>query len=196
MDSLDAIPSIQGGVLIGAVQVVGAPYVSQGRAYFAAQAALPMLSVDANCLAFAEIQPGDTAFVLVPFHYGAPIIGTAAAGFPASLDCSVDEVVTVPEAVNLITRVAQYNGVIAQEAADRNWLFVDPNPLLAALAADTTAIRPFPAFPPYPASVTAPFGTALSLDGVHPSSSTHYLVAQALIAAINAHYGTAIPPLP
>ncbi len=196
MDDLDAIGTIQGGVLIGAVQVTGAPYVTQARVYYALQAAIPTLTVNPNCLDFAEIQPGDTAFVLVPFHYGAPLIQQAAGGTPTTLDCSVPEVITVAEATNLIVTVAQYNAAIAQEAADRNWVFVDPNPLLAALAADTTAIRVFPAFPPYPASVTAPFGTALSRDGIHPSSTTHYLVAQSLITAINARYSTAIPQLP
>ncbi|HUL01911.1 MAG TPA: hypothetical protein VLV16_01635, partial [Gemmatimonadales bacterium] len=58
------------------------------------------------------------------------------------------------------------------------------------------AIRPFPAFPPDPNYVTAPFGTALSRDGVHPSTSTQKLIAQGLQQAINAKYGSAIPAIP
>jgi hypothetical protein len=41
-------------------------------------------------------------------------------------------------------------------------------------------------------SQNTPFGTALSRDGIHPSTSTHRLVANALIQAINAKYGTDI----
>ncbi len=197
MDSLDSFGSIQGGVLIGVVQVTGAPYVSRGGAYFLAGTAIPTLTVDVNCLAF-QVIPGtsDTAFVMVPFHYGAPLIAQAGAGIPTTLDCSVPQVISDQEALNMIATVAQYNAAIAQEAADRDWVFVDPNPLLVQLAADPSAIRPFPAFPPDPAFLTAPFGTAISRDGIHANAVTHRLVADALIAAINAKYGTTIASIP
>ena len=57
-----------------------------------------------------------------------------------------------------------------------------------------TAVRPFPAIP-QPCSAN-PFGTAFSCDGVHPSASTHRLIAQKLRLAINAAYTTSIPPIP
>ena len=41
----------------------------------------------------------------------------------------------------MIATVAQYNATIAQEAADRDWVFLDPNPLLVQLAADPSAVR-------------------------------------------------------
>ncbi len=197
MDSLDSFGSIQGGVLIGVVQVTGAPWVSRGGAYFLAGTAIPTLTVDVNCLAF-QVIPGtsDTAFVMVPFQYGAPLVGQAAAGVPTTLDCSVPQVISEQEALNMIATVAQYNAAIAQEAADRDWVFVDPNPLLVQLAADPSAIRPFPAFPPDPAFLTAPFGTAVSRDGIHANAVSHRLVADALIAAINAKYSTSIASVP
>jgi hypothetical protein len=195
MDSIDSFGSVQGGALLGVVQVTGAPYVSQGRAYFAAQAAIPTMTVLPNCLAFQALTATDTAFVEVPFHYGAPIVGKAAAGIPDTLDCSNYHVISVPEAVNMISTVAQYNATIQAAATARNWLFVDPNPLLQTLAQAGT-IRPFPAFPPDPNSTTAPFGTAFSRDGVHPSTSTQKLVAQSLQQAINAFYHSAIPAIP
>ena len=68
--------------------------------------------------------------------------------------------------------------------------------LRQALAQDTSAIRPFPAFPPHPSATTAPFGTALSRDGIHPSTSTQRLIAQTLQTAINAFYQSAIPVVP
>ena len=196
MDSLDSFGSIQGGALIGVVQVVGAPYVSQGRYYKAASASIPMLTVLDNCLDSLVIAPGDTVRVLVPVHYGAPIVETAAAGTPQTLDCSNYHVISVTEAVNMITAVVQYNATIQAAATALNWLFVDPNPLLQALAATPGAIRPFPAFPPDPNSTTAPFGTAVSRDGVHPSTSTQKVIAQSLQQAINAFYQSAIPAIP
>jgi len=197
MDALDGMGSIEGGVLIGVVQVTAAPYASVGGAYFVAAQQIPTLTVDANCLATAPI-PGTTesVSVLVPFHYGAVLMGMAAAGVPTTLDCSVDDVISTTEALNMVSSVAQYNAAIEAEADERGWVFVDPNDLLVQLAADPAAIRPFPAFGSAdPADIAAPFGTALSIDGVHPSASVHVLVANALIAAINAHYSTSIPAI-
>ena len=199
MDSLDSFGSIQGGTLIGVVQVTGAPYVSQGRAYFVAQSAIPTMTVLPNCLAFQALTATDTAFVEVPFHYGAPIVAKAAAGIPDTLDCSNNHVISVPEAVNMISTVAQYNATIQAAATARNWLFVDPNPLLQTLATDTSKIRPFPHFPTSPTDTVAlktPFGSAFSRDGVHPSTSTQKIVAQSLQQAINAFYHSAIPAIP
>lgn len=196
IDSITSFGSVQGGALIGVVQVTGAPYVSQGRAYAQASLAIPTLTVLANCLDSVVLAPGDTERVLIPFHYGAPIIAAAAAGSPQTLDCSVPQVISVAEAVNMVTTVVQYNGTIAAAAAAKGWAYIDPNPLLKALAATSGAIRPFPAFPPDPNATTAPFGTAISRDGIHPSTSTQKLIAQALQAAINAKYGSAIPAVP
>ena len=95
----------------------------------------------------------------------------------------------------MLGTVAQYNATIAQAAAARQWPYVDPNPLLKALAASPGAIRPFPAFPPDPNSGAAPFGTALSRDGVHPSTTTHLLLAQVLRDSINTRYQAAIPAI-
>jgi phospholipase/lecithinase/hemolysin len=142
------------------------------------------------------LAPGDTERVLIPFHYGAPIIAAAAAGSPQTLDCSVPQVISVAEAVNMVTTVVQYNATIAAAAAAKGWAYIDPNPLVKALAATPGAIRPFPAFPPDPNATAAPFGTAISRDGIHPSAATQKLIAQSLQAAINAKYGSAIPAVP
>lgn len=200
LDSLDQIGTIQGGVLIGTIQAALAPYASQGRVYFAAAASIPTLTVLPNCLASVPIPGGtaplDSARVLVPFHYGAPLVAQAGAGVPTTLDCSVVQVISPAEALNMIATVAAFNTAISAAANARNWAYLDPNPLLGALLADTSQIRPFPAFPPHPANTLAPFGTALSRDGIHPSTSSQRLIAQALQAAINARYGTTIPAVP
>lgn len=197
MDSIDTFQNLQGGILLGVVQVTAAPYVSSGGAYFLASQTIPTLTVDNNCLAKQEI-PGtiDSASVLVPFHYGAVLMGMAGAGVPTTLDCSVPQVISPQEAVNMILAVVQYNAAIEAEAEARDWIYLDPNDLLGQLATDPTAIRPFPAFSPAdPQHQTEPFGWALSLDGLHPSGRAHVIVANALIEAINTKYGAAIPPI-
>jgi len=196
MDSIDSFGTVQGGALLGVVQVAAAPYVSQGRAYYAAQTAIPTMTVLANCLAFQPLPTGDTAFVGVPFHYGAPLVAKAAAGIPDTLDCSNPHVISVANAINMFVTVVKYDSTIQAAAAKRKWLYVDPNALLKQLAKNPTAIRAFPAFPPDPNAVTAPFGSALSRDGIHPSTSTQKLIAQSLQQAINAAYGSAIPAIP
>ncbi|MFQ5703680.1 MAG: SGNH/GDSL hydrolase family protein [Gemmatimonadales bacterium] len=197
MDSLDAIGTIQGGVALGVVQVVAAPFASLGGAYFLAAQVIPTLTVLPNCLDAAPI-PGstDSAHVLVPFPFGGLLMAQAAAGVPTTLDCSVPQVVTVPEALNMITTVAQYNTTIQVEAEKRDWIFLDPNILLRQLQADPSAIRPFPAFDPAdPGHIVAPFGSALSRDGFHPSAATHVMVANTIIDAINAKYGLNLLPV-
>src|SRR5207247_9147158 len=119
MDSLDSFGTIQGGLLIGVVQITGAPYVSQGRVYFAAQAAIPTMTVLPNCLAFQPLTATDTAFVYVPFHYGAPIVARAAAGVPRTLDCSDSHVISVAEAVHSVGTVVEDQAAIQPAAAAR-----------------------------------------------------------------------------
>ncbi len=222
LDSLDALGTIEGGVLIGAVQVGLAPYLTQGRVWKGFEAQFDALTtplnafdVDNNCLGFQALTATDTAWVSVPFPVGGPMLAEAQAKMdsvqagtlapqnlvPVVLDCSVDaDVVTVDEMVNLFSSVAAYNGIIEQAATDHDWVYVDPNALLAQLVQDPSAIRSFPAFPGLPGvtpeqSQHEPFGWALSLDGIHPSSATHVLVANALIAAINAKYSTSVPAI-
>ena len=195
MDSLNTLGSLQGGVLMGAVQVTSAPYVSAGGAYFLAGQAIPTLTVDANCLATVPI-PGTTesAPVLIPFHYGAPIMGAAAAGFAQTLDCSVDEVISAAEAHDMVVTVAGYNAAIEAAAEARDWAYWDPNVLLDSLKQnDPSSIRLFPAYSPLdPQHDTEPFGWVLSLDGLHPSNRAHVLITDALIDVINTKYNAGI----
>lgn len=234
MDSIDALGTVQGGVLIGAVQVALAPYFTQGRVWkgfelqydatldSAISAAtggaittLNTLDVGAACLAFSPI-PGtsDTAWTLVPFAVGGPMLAAANAKVdsvlggilsplavvPVTMGCGDTQVITNTEVLNLLSAVTQYNATIEAAATARDWIFLDPNDLLEGLAGTPGAILPFPAFPGLPGvtpemSQNTPFGSALSRDGIHPSTSAHRLVTNALIQAINAKYQTTIPPL-
>ena len=92
--------------------------------------------------------------------------------------------------------MSAYNAEIASAASTRGYAFVDPNLLLATLRADTSLFAVFPHPPPDPSATTAPFGRALSRDGIHPNGATHKLIANALIQAINAKYGTSLQPIP
>lgn len=216
MDGIDAFGSVQGGALIGVVQVALIPYLTQGRAWLAFEAQFDALTaplnafdVSLNCFDFTPI-PGtsDTAWVSVPFPVGGAMLAEANAKIdsvlggllappslvPVTMDCSIPLMVSTAEVLNMVGAVAAYNVAIAAEAAERGWAYLDPNLLLQQLVADPTAIRPFPAFDSAdPQHEAAPFGSALSRDGIHPSAASHVGVAEALIALINATYGTSIP---
>lgn len=218
MDELGDL-GVQGGVVIGVVQVAFVPYLTQGRVWeqfeqqFDMQTA-PLNALDvteANCFAFQPISPTDTVWASVPFPYGGAQLAEASAKIdsvqngtlsplalePAVIDCSVAQAVTVPELLNLVSAVTQYNAAAQASAQGAGFVFVDPNPLLLQLAQDPAQIRPFPAFDPAdPQHTTAPFGAALSRDGIHPSAAAHKLVADAVIQATNAAYGTSLAPVP
>jgi lysophospholipase L1-like esterase len=197
LDAVDATPASGKGVLIGVANVTLIPFFSQGQVYFAIKTTTtnlpPNFLVGLNCAPSALGGKGDS--VLVPFQFGLGLIGQAAAdpGNTYTLNCTEPQTVQPAELVRLGRAVSQYNATIQARATARGYAYVDPNALFAAL--------PPGSIPPFPttagaASVSAPFGTYFTRDGVHPSALSHKLVANALIQAINAKYGTAIPTLP
>lgn len=94
-------------------------------------------------------------------------------------------------------RVQAYNSYIQQEADSRGYAYVDVN----ALFQEPELSQQIPLFPELfdnpqtPWGPDQPFGPLFSLDGVHPSTAGHEVVAGAAIDAINGTYGTSIPPL-
>jgi lysophospholipase L1-like esterase len=196
-DSLETL-AVQGALLIAVVNVSRIPALSPGAAWFLAgeQGALPpAFTVAPNCAPAAGGGVGEA--VLVPFRYGfGDLFARAAAGETVILNCVDDPpVLAAAEVAQLSGLVEAYNDIIAGEAASRGWAYLDPNPVLDSLRT-AGEIPAFPATPPDPAAETAPFGPWLSRDGVHPSAQAHRLIANHVIAAVNQHYGTAIPPLP
>jgi hypothetical protein len=205
-----------GAVLIGVANVTLIPYFSRGSTYWAIKngqvpgaAFPPAFTVDNNCAPSVTGIPGargDTT--LVPFVYGIPLLQAAAAGAPRTLSCAdtIAPIVVPSELRALVAAVTAYNAKIATVANAHGWAYLDPNAKLAALAADTAQVRPFPILPtrlpggpPVPgdsAAARRPFGRAFSRDAVHPSVSTHRLLADTLRVLINSTYGTTILPIP
>ncbi len=193
LDSLEA-SGIEGGLLVAVFHVTNIPHLSPGAAWWQAEqmgALPPTFDVADNCAPADFGGVGETS--LVPFGYGFGILfAQAAAGTPVTLDCVTDDpVLTGPEIVQISTVVTAYNNFIQNEAGARDLAFFDPNPALDSLRAEGE-IPFFPATPPDPASVTAPFGPWLSRDGVHPSTLAHTLLAERMAEAIDREYGTGL----
>jgi len=204
LDAVDAAGP-RGGVLMGVANVTAIPYFSTGGTYWAIKNGLvpgapplpPAFTVSNNCALIASVIPGARGdSTLVPFPYGAALIGAAAQGAPRNLDCAdtVAAVVVPKELVKLVAAVTAYNTFISAQAQPHGFVYFNPNTALDSLRQVPTAVRPFPLIG-QPCAAN-PFGTAFSCDAVHPSASTHRLIAIKLRDAINAAYTTDIPPVP
>ena len=148
---------------------------------------LGLWTVDVNCAAPAGLA------TLVPWVKAVPMLAAAAGGTPQTMDCSVDALVISPtELAGLQAAVAGYNAFISSQATARGMAYLDVNPPLLALVA-TGAIPPFPDISTALAGGSVTFGPYFSLDGVHPSTLAHQLVADSLVSAVNAKFGTKIP---
>ncbi|HUK20130.1 MAG TPA: SGNH/GDSL hydrolase family protein [Gemmatimonadales bacterium] len=190
-------------VLIGVANVTEIPYASTGSIYFeiannlvAGVAFPPTFHVDPLC-APAFINPaGKGDSTLVPFPFGVQLIAAAAAGATDTLHCTETSTVQPAELRKLVSTMLAYNAFISAAASTNSWAYVDPNPVLDSLRQDPQQVAPFPNVGS-PASPTpcsgSPFGLAFTCDGVHPSASTHILIARHLAQAINAKFSTNIP---
>jgi lysophospholipase L1-like esterase len=197
LDSIKAIPTLQGAVLIGVANVVEIPNLTSGLAYFGAKAAgalPPSMSVSGNC----GPSPGAVGdSTLVPFAYGfGVLLAKAQAGQPANLNCAGDAAVLSKAELKAVVRNAlAFNALIASEATARGWAYYDPNPLLDSIrVAGEVAV--FPNAPPSPLAQEQPFGKWFSRDGVHPNAAAHKLIANHIIDAINATYKTSLAHVP
>jgi lysophospholipase L1-like esterase len=198
-DAIDAA-NPKGVVAVSVANVTSIPFASSAAIYFCLKnggcppplpaqdqrlAAIPTFNVAASCA-----PPGGVNF-LVPWVVGLRKVDSAVAGAPKTLSCTDSLSVISPEETQvMLTAIAAYNAKIAQVATDRGWAYWDVNPAFTALRAAGT-IPPFPdvngAFANPRTSVL--FGPIFSLDGVHPSSFAHRLVADSVAAVINTTYG-------
>jgi lysophospholipase L1-like esterase len=186
----DSMPDLE-GVLIGVAQIPSIPLMTLGDVIYTSRAGLLPIVVNPNC-------QGSTALVTLPrlipliragLHPGQ--ISCVKGADPTDARVGDEYVLDAQERVTLTAAIDAYNAYIRSKADAMGWAYWDPNPPLAALKG-TAASLAFPNF----ASTTAPFGTAFSLDGVHPSAEGHRIVANSLIAAINAKYAVSIPAVP
>jgi lysophospholipase L1-like esterase len=209
-------------VLVAVGDVTTIPYASSGATYWCLKTgACPGIpaggfpagfTVADDCAPLASGLAGASGdSVLVPWTVGVAKLTAAAGGASATLECAADaEVVLAAEFATMRAAVAGYNAFIRAQAAQHGWAYLDLNPaLLAIKQADLAAPSPgqFPriaSFPCLPGAACGAggavnttanvlFGTYFSLDGVHPSGLAHRAIADSLISAVNAAYGTTIP---
>ncbi|HSE27729.1 MAG TPA: hypothetical protein VLA95_05825 [Gemmatimonadales bacterium] len=214
---LDAIEATGApAVLIGLGDVTTLPYASRAAIYycltyddpvcvaplppdpdpnFAGLAGLGVWTVTASC------SPAAAGLgTLVPWPVILAKLGAATnpgGPVPQTLDCDVDtEVVTPAEYVGLQTALAGFNAFIEAQATARGMAYLDLNAIQLANVANGM-IPALPDLLPALAGQPVTFGPLVSLDGVHPSTDGHGLIADSLAALINRTHGTTIPvPVP
>ena len=189
-------------ISVGTVTLI--PFASRGFFYWCGSVSAsgacgppqfpPAFTVDISCAPAAVGGEGDNN--LVPWTVGIPMIAAALQGVPTMLDCSDDTQVASPaEVAGMITAVDGYNTFLAAEAGARGYGYFDINPSLLE-AVNNGDIPPFPDLTQVLTGGSVTFGPLFTLDGVHPSSETHRLVADSLISKVNQTFGTTIQPLP
>jgi len=185
------------GVLIGVVNVANAPILFSGRvlqspAFLGALSQATGKTVTADpttCTA--------TTNSLISFQIVAAI---RAGTHPTTIYCEktpqppVGDVFVLDsgELATLTTYIGNVNAYISGKAQAVGFAYLDPNKALDSLKLKGEISPLGPNF----AAPTAPFGKWISLDGVHPSTCAHILIADYLVDAINGKYNTTLTKLP
>ena len=184
------------------------PFTSRGSTYWCLKtgacpgvpAQLPAnYTVLNNCAPNAAIPGSKGDSVLVPWTIGvAALLRASAPPFTAfTLDCSNDLLVVTPaEYANVRNTTDQINQLIRDEATTRGWALVDAGAIFAQLQVQGSGIPLFPSLTAVPTGGSVNFGDWFSLDGFHPSSATHRVVADSMIAVVNRYFNTEIPAVP
>jgi lysophospholipase L1-like esterase len=183
------------GVLIGVVQVAGAPIMVAAAAF-----ASPVFQAGINQATGRTVtyDPGcATSTSLIGF----PIVAAIKAQqLPAVIACSKGVfpppvgdifVLDAAEQAQVGGIINGYNAYIKAKADSIGFAYYDPNTTLARLATQDPILG---THVPNIGSATAPFGQFVTLDGIHPSAAAHIQIANDIIAVINAKYGTSLAP--
>lgn len=184
------------------------PYTSRGSTYWCLKTGLcpgvpvqfpATVTVSNNCAPNAAIPGSKGDSVLVPWTIGvAGLLRASSPPFtPFALDCSNTlQVVTPAEYAYVRNTTDQMNTLIRTQATQRGWALVEAGEIFAQLQVQGTGIPPFPSLAAVPTGGSINFGDWFSLDGFHPSSATHRVVADSMIAVVNRFFTTQIPAVP
>ena len=194
---LDSMPGLK-GVLIGVPDASSIPLMSSGALIAATpqiQAAMALVAgkpvaVDPNCTGSAALISTPLLLNMIRAGTMAPVISCVAGSDPLDPRIGQIFVLDATERAQLSGFIAGLNAYIKGKAAAIGFAYWDPNPTLTGIRNSPQSL-PFPNFQP-----TGTFGTAFSLDGVHPSAEGQKLIANNLITVINQTYGTALKPIP
>jgi lysophospholipase L1-like esterase len=208
----DSVETLNTEVVVFTVpDVTQIPFTSRGSTYWCLKTGLCGIpaapfpanyTVANNCAPAAAIPGSKGDSILVPWTIGYAALLRASAPPPAppapfNLDCSNDQLVVTPaEYANVRNTTVAINALIRSEAAARGWAVVDAGAIFTQLQTQAGGVPLFPISPSVATGGSVGFGAWFSLDGFHPSSATHQVIADSMIAVINRSFTTQIPALP
>lgn len=188
------------GVLIGVVDVTNAPVLFSAQVLQNPQFVGALDQATGKVITVDPTTCTPTSASLISFEIVAAI---KAGQHPAEIACEKSPNAQFPllgdifvldsgEIAALTSDVASINSYIGGKAQSIGFAYFDPNTPLDSLkkAGQITATGPNFLAP------TAPFGKWISLDGIHPTSASHILLANYLVDVINGKYGTTLTKLP
>ncbi len=217
--AIKAVPTVQGAVLIGIVDVPDfAPIVQPGAYFFLARDGSGNFSgkpVDLSCSPVNQIgQPNPFGANLVSFHV---LSDTSVHSIRCTPDAKYVTTTSVAGAAGGTNEYAVFEARIdsinagVQAAAGSNWIYVNPNTFAdqpgapvrdnPTLVKKCQGLRTAATAAEFMAAVVNtcpladaanPFGQLVSLDATHPSTFFHQQFASFLAAQINAKYHTTI----
>lgn len=196
IEQLSTARHLQGGVLIGVVDVSAIPLFFPAAALFNPQFKAGFDQYAGGTVTILpSCTPTTTAFlsfaILGAMNSGQHprVVGCAPGSVPGTLVGDIF-VLDDTERATISSTVAAYNAHIEAVATDLGWAYLDPNPTLLGLRQQGQV----PTVPNLANPMQA-FGPYFSVDGVHPSALAHELIADLMIEAIDAKYNLSIPPI-
>lgn len=183
----------ENGVLIGVSDVTQIPLLVPASALADPALRLGLNFATGRTVSVAASCTGSTAYISLAII---PEIATGA--HPATIACTATPgsplgdrfVLDATERAALIAAIAGYNTYISAKADSVGFAYYDPNPLFVAARA-----RGDVPTTPNIANLTEPFGPLFSLDGVHPSTRGHVLIANELTTLIAGEYSVRLRPI-
>jgi lysophospholipase L1-like esterase len=200
-DQLTSNTSLKGAVLIGVADLEKVPGIFPGQVYWNLYNMIPSSELPSNFKVDSDCDSNPKAANEISFLTFLNFINEArkpensgtsyvigCTNNPPSVSGTVtSDPLTSNELTTLSNRAGDYNAEI-KSIADGNgkFIFLNPNDAFDKLSSDIPSTPDF--------TSQQPFGRFFSLDGIHPSSLTHRVVAALLTQRINAAYGTNLNP--
>jgi len=169
------------GVLVGLPNnAANFPSIRRAREFYNEWLALLPLGITVSLSCYLS-----SNYVFVPGYLLTLVSRAPTTATCANVPGAVDYVLTSGDISAINTRMAQMNAHMQARATENGWAYFSLDALygLPKPSLSLTNIL----------FSSTPFGSNISLDGVHPSAAGQSILATAAVQAINAKYGLAIP---
>ena len=169
------------GVLVGLpLNAATFPSIRRAREFFNEWPALLPLGITVSLSCYLS-----SNYVFVPGYLLTLVSRAPTTATCANVPGAVDYVLTSGDINTINARMAQMNARMQAKASENGWAYFSLDAVYGLPKPSLDLVKIL--------FSSAPFGTNISLDGVHPSAAGQSVLATAAVQAISAKYGVAIP---